>query len=149
MKHVNVIAIRLILLLLMVAGAERCVAVAQDAAMQTAVTQKPAQSSTGELTTKEKQLLDCLMLRLKRDPTATGWIRIDQERRRIDEPALTELVVHYLKSKYGTEFDRVSIMGDSRLAREMELFIIPQDGDPIPFPGKTSKSKCSKRSRSN
>lgn len=148
MKHVNVIAIRLILLLLMVAGAEWCVAVARDAAMKTEVTQKLEKSSTGELTSKEKELLDCLMLRLKRDPTATGWIKIDQERRRVDESVLTELIVHYLKSKYSAEFDRVSVMGAYRLAQEMELFIIPQDGDPIPFPGKNAKSKCFKRSRS-
>ena len=148
MKHVNVIAIRLIPLLLMVASAEWCVAVARDAAMKTEVTQKLEKPSTRELTTKRKELLDCLMLRLKRDPTATGWIRIDQERRRDDEPVLTELIVDYLKGKYSAEFDRVSVMGAYRLAKEMELFIIPQEGDPIPFPGKVSKSKCSKRSRS-
>lgn len=106
------------------------------------------QSSTSQLTAKEKELLDRLMLRLKRESTATGWIRIDLERRRVDEAALTDLVVRYLKSKYGAEFDRVSVMGAYRLDQEMELFIVPRVGDPIPFPQKTSKSKCSKRGRS-
>jgi len=103
------------------------------------------QPSINQLRGKDKKLLDRLMLRLKRESNATGWIRIDLERRRVDEGALTDLVVRYLKSNYGAEFDRVSVMGTYRLAQEMELFIVPRDGDPIPFPEKTSKSKYSKR----
>ena len=106
---------------------------------------KLTERSTSELTIKEKDLLDCFMLRLKQEPTATGWVRIDRERRRVDEPALTDLVSEYLRSKYPTEFNRVSVMGAYRLAQEMELFIVPRDGDPTPIPEKTSKSKCFKQ----
>ncbi len=103
--------------------------------------QKSPERSSGELTVKEKEWLDCFMRRLKQEPSATGWIRIDLERRRVDEPALTDLVMQYLRSKYRAEFDRVSVMGAYRLDQEMELFIVPRAGDPIPFPDKSSKSK--------
>jgi hypothetical protein len=103
--------------------------------------QKPPERLSGELTVKEKEWLDCFMRRLKQEPTATGWIRIDLERRRVDEPALTDLVMQYLRSKYPMEFDRVEVMGTYRLTQEMELFIVPRNGDPVPFPSKSSKSK--------
>jgi hypothetical protein len=96
--------------------------------------QKPPERSPSELTAKEKDLLDCFMLRLKQEPTATGWIRIDRERRRVDKPALTDLVSKYLKSSYPAEFDRIEVMGAYRLAQEMELFIVPRDGKPDSFP---------------
>jgi hypothetical protein len=111
------------------------------------VLQKSEPFSTG-VSVKQKELLDCLMLRLKREASVTGWIRIDLEGTRVDQPALTDLVIHYLKSKYGAQFDRVAVMGAYRLAQEMELFIVPRNGDPIPFSEKTSKSKCGKRARS-
>lgn len=103
--------------------------------------QKPPERSPGKLTTEEKNLLDCFMLRLKQEPTATGWIRIDRERRRVDEPALTDLVSEYLKSKYPAEFSRVEVMGAYRLDQEIELFIVPHSGNPIPFHDKSSKAK--------
>jgi hypothetical protein len=53
---------------------------------------------------------------------------IDGERRRVDQPALTDLIIHYLKSKYGAEFNRVAVMGAYCLAQEMELFIVPREG---------------------
>lgn len=110
--------------------------------------QKPPERLSGVLTVKEEEWLDCFMLRLKGEPSAIGWIKIDRERRRVDEPALTDLVTEYLRNKYRAEFDRVEVMGTYRLTQEMELLIVPRDGDPIPFPDKSSKSKCSKRGRS-
>jgi hypothetical protein len=103
--------------------------------------QKPPERLSGALTVKEKEWLDCFMHRLKQEPSATGWIRIDLERRRVDEPALTDLVMKYLRSNYPAQFGRVDVMSTYRLIQEMELFIIPRNGAPIPFPDKSSKSK--------
>lgn len=119
----------------------------QDVDVQTVQSRPSKRSSIGQLTVKEKELLNCFMARLKREPTATGWIRIDLERRRVDEPSLTDLVTLYLMTKHNRDFKRVSIMGTYRLDQEMELFIIPSGEDAIPVPEKTAKAKCSKRTR--
>lgn len=102
------------------------------------------QDSSSELSAKEKALLDSFMQRLKQEPDAVGSIRIDRERRRVDEPELTNLVTRYLQSKYGSEMNRVEIIGAYRLSQEMELFVVPRGGtrEPIPFPT-THPKKCS------
>jgi hypothetical protein len=94
---------------------------------------------SGELSVGARQLLDSFMLRLKQEASVSGRIRIDVEGKRPDETALAELITEYLKSKYRVEFGRVMVTEEYRLSQEMELFLVPRDGDPIPFFGHTSK----------
>lgn len=94
---------------------------------------------SGELSLVARQLLDGFMLRLKQEPNVSGRIRIDIEGKRLDETALAELVTEYIKSKYPVEFGRVTVIEEYRLSQEMELFLVPRGGDPIPFSGNTSK----------
>ncbi len=88
---------------------------------------------SNKLTAKEKGLLDSFVIRLQQEPGSTGWIRIDRERRRVDDGELMTLVNQYLRSNHPMAFGRISVMGTYRLAQEMELLIVPLQGDPIPF----------------
>ncbi len=105
--------------------------------------QQSDRPASGELSATEKKMLDDFMLRLKQEPEATGWIKINLEGKRIDEPALTDRVVQYLKNKHSAEFERVTITEGYRMSKEMELYIVPRSGDPIPFPETRPNSECS------
>lgn len=103
--------------------------------------QKPPELfSSGELTAAGKRLLDSFMQRLEQELDITGWVRINLEGKRAEEAEmLVDSVCRYLKKNYPTMFERVTITEDSRLSRDIELYIMQSDGDPIPFPDKSSK----------
>jgi hypothetical protein len=103
--------------------------------------QKPPELfSSGELTAAGRELLASFIQRLEQEPDVTGWIRVNLEGRRAEEAEiLAERVCRHLKKNYPTTFGRVTISEDSRLGRDMELYIMRSGGDSIPFPDKGSK----------
>jgi hypothetical protein len=103
---------------------------------------QPELFSSGELTAAGKKLLGSFMRKLKQEPDIRGWIRVNLEGKRAEEAEmLAECVFRHLKNKYATLVSRVTITKDPRLSRDMEFYIMRGDGDPVPFPDKSSKLK--------
>ena len=98
--------------------------------------QKPPELfSSGELTAAGKRLLDSFMQRLEQEPDVTGWVRVNLEGKRAEEAEmLADRVCRHLKKNYPTMFGRVTVTEDSRLSRDMELYIMRSGESLTPFP---------------
>lgn len=109
---------------------------------------QPEPSAPGQLSIKQKELLDSFMHRLKQEPAATGWINIDVGRAHpIGAATLTDRVIQYLKNKYSKDFKRITITDGRYLNEGLELFIVPRGKDPIPFQ-EIRANQCSLKGRS-
>lgn len=92
---------------------------------------------SGELTAAGRELLDSLVLRLKREPGSWGMINLDREGKKPDEAkSMRRSVEEYMKETHGPVYDRLSI-GMKYQKDEIELFIFLKDRKrPIRFPDK-------------
>ncbi|MCM3874745.1 MAG: hypothetical protein ND895_28965 [Pyrinomonadaceae bacterium] len=92
------------------------------------------QSSITQLTAEEKAMIDRFMTCLAQETDSTGWIRIDIARRHAGDSDLTDMVFRFVKEKYSSKINRVSVMaGAFNQNQEIEFFVIPPDGKPMPF----------------